>query len=147
MQIIIYYDYHSGQQPDTFQWFSRRVTTCYNLCPNPSTGGTPPIIVVAQLRTPLDTATRVYSFPTWHHKCHIAMFNSSYGSPSILTQSQFRARGSAFSAQGSGFFTCGSRYEYRTDNKKPPVTYRFRNLSVILDLSPGVFLLSISSRC
>ena len=38
-------------------------------------------------------------------------------------------------------------YGYRTDNKKPPVTYRFLNLSVILDFSPGVFLLSISSRC
>ena len=31
-------------------------------------------------------------------------------------------------------------YGYRTDNKKPPVTYRFLNLSVILDLSPGVFI-------
>ena len=40
-----------------------------------------------------------------------------------------------------------SWYGYRTDNKKPPVIYRFLNLSVILDLSPGVFLLSISSRC
>ena len=27
-----------------------------------------------------------------------------------------------------------STYGYRTDNKKPPVTYRFLNLSVILDL-------------
>ena len=38
-------------------------------------------------------------------------------------------------------------YGYWTDNKKPPVTYRFLNLSVILDLFPGVFLLSIFSRC
>ena len=39
-------------------------------------GGTPPIIVVAQLRTPLATASRVCSFPTWQHECHIAKFNS-----------------------------------------------------------------------
>ena len=38
-------------------------------------------------------------------------------------------------------------YGYRTDNKKPPVTNRFLNLSVILDLSPGVSILSNSSRC
>ena len=38
-------------------------------------------------------------------------------------------------------------YGYRTDNKKPPVKKRFLNLSVILDLSPGVFILSNSSRC
>ena len=29
-------------------------------------------------------------------------------------------------------------YRYRTDNKKPLVTYRFLNLSSFLDLSPGV---------
>ena len=39
------------------------------------------------------------------------------------------------------------KYGYRTDNKEPPVTYRFLNLSVVLDLSPGEFLLSISSQC
>ena len=31
-------------------------------------------------------------------------------------------------------------YGSRTHNKKPPVTYRFLNLSVILDLFPGVFV-------
>ena len=31
---------------------------------------------VAQLRTPLATASRVYSFTTWQHECHIAKFNS-----------------------------------------------------------------------
>ena len=30
-------------------------------------------------------------------------------------------------------------YGYRTDNNKPLVTYRFLNLSSLLDLSPGVF--------
>ena len=30
----------------------------------------------------------------------------------------------------------GLIYGYRTDNKKPPVTYRFLNLSEILDFSP-----------
>ena len=38
--------------------------------------GNPPIIVVAQLRTPLATAIHVYSFPTWQHECHIAKLNS-----------------------------------------------------------------------
>ena len=39
-------------------------------------GDSPPIIVVAQLRTPLATASRVYSFPTRRHEYHIAKFNS-----------------------------------------------------------------------
>ena len=33
-------------------------------------------------------------------------------------------------------------YGYWTDNKKPSVKKRFLNLSEILDLSPGVFMLS-----
>ena len=39
------------------------------------------------------------------------------------------------------------RYGYRTNNKKPLVSYRFLNLSSFLDLSPGVFIEAISSRC
>ena len=40
-------------------------------------------------------------------------------------------------------FDCG----YRTDNNQPLVTSRFLNLSSFLDLSPGVFIKAISSRC
>ena len=39
-------------------------------------GEPPPRIVAARLRTPLATASRVYSFPTWQHECHMAKFNS-----------------------------------------------------------------------
>ena len=44
---------------------------------------------------------------------------------------------------------CSQRdlYGYRTDKKKPLVTYRFLNLSSFLDLTPGVFIYAISSRC
>ena len=34
--------------------------------------GNPLQIVVTRLGTPLATASRVYSFPTWQHECHIA---------------------------------------------------------------------------
>ena len=46
------------------------------------------------------------------------------GSANLLTSNRLTAR--------------SDYYWYRTDNKKPPVTYRFLNLLVILDLSPGV---------
>ena len=42
---------------------------------------------------------------------------------------------------------CRLDYGYRTDNKKPLVTYRFLNLSSFLDLSPGVLFQAVSIRC
>ena len=66
--------------------------------------------------------------------------------PVVLVLDEAAARGGAHARAALQVTLKINVYGYRTDNKKPPVTYRFLNLSVILDLSPGAFLLSISSR-